>query len=75
MVTPERDLFGNGTPTLRDVGVGEVDSSSYMCASMSGMEITAWEYESVTRHEEMIATGLTDVLGFDIGVHKVTFIV
>jgi len=38
MVTPARSL--GGTPTLREVGEGDTESSCWMCCSISGMAIT-----------------------------------
>ena len=39
MATPARGL--GGTPTLREVGEGETESSYWMCCSISGIAITA----------------------------------
>jgi hypothetical protein len=40
---PIRGLVARGTPTWRDWGEGETESSARMCASTSGMEITGIE--------------------------------
>lgn len=42
METPARDLVGRGTPTRREVGVGERESSLWIWDSISGMDITRW---------------------------------
>ena len=38
MVTPARSL--GGTPTLREVGEGDTESSYWICCSISGIAIT-----------------------------------
>lgn len=40
--TPARVFTGNGTPTRREVGDGDCESSLWICSSMSGIEITKW---------------------------------
>ena len=58
IATPVRMSCLGGTPTLRDVGEGEVDSSAWMCASTSGMEITKFaiggEKRARSRHDTYV---------------------
>ena len=75
MVTPARDLVGNGTPTRRDVGVGDWDSSFLICISISGIDITKRGLVlKSSRDERDERLGLTNVLWLNVGVNEITLI-
>lgn len=57
IATAPRLICFGGTPTLREAAGGEVESSACMCASTSGMDITATViYKKTTRWATEVST-------------------